>query len=177
MEVNVAAPPTADFDFSPTKAIENTPIQFLNGSSANAIHYLWNFGDGDTSSLANPSHQYLRTGTYNVCLTATNAEGCTDTKCEEVSAIVVPLFDVPNAFAPTGKNNVFYVKAFGATKFNLKIFNRWGQLVFESSDPQIGWDGRFKGNLQPMDVYAYIVNLEFTDGTKGSRSGSVTLLR
>lgn len=173
----VADPPKADFEFSPVKPIENTPVQFVNTSSPDATHYLWNFGDGDTTSVMNPSHQYLRTGTYNVCLTAANSEGCSETTCKEISAIVVPLFDVPNAFAPGGKNNVFYVKAFGAVKFNLKIFNRWGQLVFESSDPRIGWDGRFKGNIQPMDAYAYIVNLEFTDGTKGSRSGSVTLLR
>ncbi|SEW30677.1 DUF7948 domain-containing protein [Chitinophaga arvensicola] len=175
--VNVAPLPVAAFTFSPTKAVENTPLQFDSRDSKNAVHYLWNFGDGDTTSQVNPSHQYLRTGTYNVCLTVTNSDGCTDTKCQEVSAVVVPLFDVPNAFAPNGKNNTFYVKAFGATKFNLKIFNRWGQLIFESSDPQIGWDGRFKGEVQPMDVYAYIVNLEFTDGTKGNRSGSVTLLR
>ncbi|PSL50187.1 gliding motility-associated-like protein [Chitinophaga niastensis] len=172
----VAPPPKADFDYSPTKPIENTPVTFIN-TSIGADHYLWNFGDGDTSSAVNPQHQYLKTNSYSVCLTATNKEGCTDTKCSPVSAIVVPLFDVPTAFAPNGLNKIFYVKAFGATKFNLKIFNRWGQLVFESSDPRIGWDGRFKGNLQPMDAYAYIVNLEFTDGTKGNRSGSVTLLR
>jgi gliding motility-associated-like protein len=173
----VANAPKADFEFSPVKPIENTPVQFVNTSSPDATHFLWNFGDGDTTSIASPSHQYLRTGTYNVCLTAINREGCDSSTCKEINAIVVPLFDVPNAFAPGGKNNIFYVKAFGATKFNLKIFNRWGQLVFESSDPRIGWDGRFKGNIQPMDAYAYIVNLEFTDGTKGSRSGSVTLLR
>ncbi|MBO9730550.1 MAG: PKD domain-containing protein [Chitinophaga sp.] len=173
----VADPPVADFEFSPVKPIENTPVQFVNTSSADAVHFLWNFGDGDTTTARSPSHQYLRTGTYNVCLTTYNREGCSSTICKDVATIVVPLFDVPNAFAPTGKNNIFYVKAFGAVKFNLKIFNRWGQLVFESSDPQIGWDGRFKGNLQPMDAYAYIVNMEFTDGTKGSRSGSVTLLR
>jgi gliding motility-associated-like protein len=172
----VAVPPEADFDYSPTKPIENTPVQFVN-TSTGADHYLWNFGDGDTTSAVNPTHQYVKTGTYNVCLTAGNSEGCTETTCKEVSSIVVPLFDVPNAFAPSGKNNVFLVKAFGVTKFNLKIYNRWGQLIFGSSDPLIGWDGRFKGNIQPMDAYAYIVNLEFTDGTKASRSGSVTLLR
>lgn len=175
--VLVADPPVADFEYSPIKPIENTPVTFVNTSSADAVHYLWNFGDGDTTAVRSPTHQYLRTGTYNVCLTTYNREGCSSSICKEVSTIVVPLFDVPNAFAPTGKNNIFYVKAFGAVKFNLKIFNRWGQLVFESSDPQIGWDGKFKGNLQPMDAYAYIVNMEFTDGTKGSRSGSVTLLR
>ncbi|WP_160711537.1 PKD domain-containing protein [Chitinophaga solisilvae] len=176
--VLVAEPPQVDFDYSPLKPVENTPLTFTN-LSIGATKYLWNFGDGDTTSAVNPQHQYLRSGTYNVCLTAANPEGCTETKCKMVSAIVVPLFDVPSAFSPNndGMNDVFYVKGFGVTKFNLKIFNRWGQLVFESSDQRIGWDGRFKGAVQPMDAYAYVVNLEFTDGTKANRSGSVTLLR
>lgn len=174
--VVVMDPPIVDFEYSPLKPVENTPVQFVN-TSIGATKYLWDFGDGDTSSQVNPSHQYLRTGTYHVCLMGVNEAGCSETICKEVSAIVVPLYDVPNAFAPTGKNNIFYVKAFGATKFNLKIFNRWGQMVFESSDPRIGWDGTYKGNLQPMDAYAYVVNLEFTDGTKASKTGSVTLLR
>ncbi|RBL92594.1 hypothetical protein DF182_08430 [Chitinophaga flava] len=178
-KVLVAPPPTADFDFTPAKATENTPVTFTNLSQGGATRALWNFGDGDTTSIWNPVHQYLRTGTYNVCLTSSNPEGCTETTCKQVSAIVVPLFDVPSAFSPNndGVNDVFYVKAFGATKFNLKIFNRWGQLVFESSDPRIGWDGRYKGELQPIDAYAYVVSLEFTDGTKGSKTGNVTLLR
>lgn len=178
--VLVAEPPVADFDFMPTKATENTPVTFTNLTQGQEpLHYLWNFGDGDTTSVRNPQHQYLKTGTYNVCLTAANREGCTHTVCKQVTAIVVPLFDVPTAFSPNndGMNDVFYVKSFGVTKFNLKIFNRWGQLIFESSDPRIGWDGRFKGAVQPMDAYAYVVSLEFTDGTKANKTGNVTLLR
>ncbi|HVI46607.1 MAG TPA: PKD domain-containing protein [Chitinophaga sp.] len=176
--VTVENPPKVDFDFSPAKPVENTPVTFTN-LSIGAVHYLWNFGDGDTSSLANPTHQYLRTGTYNVCLTGANAAGCTETVCKQVGAIVVPLFDVPSAFSPNndGINDVFYVKSFGATKFNLKIFNRWGQMVFESNNANIGWDGRFKGTVQPIDAYAFTLSLEFTDGAKAVKSGSVTLLR
>ncbi|WP_143305002.1 DUF7948 domain-containing protein [Chitinophaga vietnamensis] len=177
-QVLVAPMPAPDFSFVPTKPVENTPVTFTN-LSVSATSYLWNFGDGDTSSKVNPVHQYNKTGTYTVCLSATNPEGCTKPICKDVSAIVVPLYDVPSAFSPNndGMNDVFYVKAFGVTKFNLKIFNRWGQLIFESSDPRIGWDGRYKGVVQPMDAYAYVVNIEFTDGTKANRSGSVTLLR
>ncbi|MBC9930714.1 PKD domain-containing protein [Chitinophaga qingshengii] len=179
--VLVADPPEADFDFMPTKATENTPVTFTNLTKefGQPMHYLWNFGDGDTTSVPSPQHQYLKTGTYNVCLTAANQEGCTETVCKTVSAIVVPLFDVPSAFSPNndGMNDVFYVKSFGVTKFNLKIFNRWGQLIFESTNPNMGWDGRFKGAIQPMDAYAYVVTLEFTDGTKANKTGNVTLLR
>ncbi|MFB6455099.1 PKD domain-containing protein [Chitinophaga sp. Hz27] len=177
-QVLVAPMPVAQFDFSPVKPIENTPVGFVN-SSTGATSYLWNFGDGDTTSIANPVHQYNNTGTFTVCLTAFNPEGCTNTTCKDVSSIVVPLFDVPNAFSPNndGINDVFLVKAFGVSKFNLKIYSRWGKLLFESTDYRKGWDGRFNGAAMPMDAYAYVLSLEFTDGTKGSRSGSVTLLR
>ncbi|RAJ83046.1 gliding motility-associated-like protein [Chitinophaga dinghuensis] len=176
--VLVAPLPQPKFDFTPVKPVENTPVQFRN-LSLNATSYHWNFGDGDSTSQAQPVHQYNTTGTFLVCLTAFNPEGCDSTVCQEVSAIVVPLFDVPNAFSPNGDgtNDIFQVKAFGVSKFNLKIFSRWGQLVFESNDSRIGWDGKFKGEPMPMDAYAYIVSIEFTDGTKGSRQGSVTLLR
>ncbi|SHK87028.1 gliding motility-associated C-terminal domain-containing protein [Chitinophaga jiangningensis] len=177
-KVLVAPLPVADFEFLPNKAVENTPVTFTNNSTG-AQSYLWNFGDGDTTSVANPVHQFNTTGTFTVCLTASNPEGCAHTTCKDVNAIVVPLFDVPNAFSPNndGINDVFYIKAFAVAKFNLKIFSRWGQLIFETNDFRQGWDGKFKGEVMPMDAYAYVVSIEFNDGTKGNRQGSVTLLR
>ena len=178
MTIIVSPPPTAEFDFTPQKPQENTPVSFINQSNG-AISYIWEFGDGEISTSTNPTHQYNKTGTYDVCLIATNTFGCTDTICKQVSAIVVPLYDVPNAFSPNGDgvNDVFYVKGFGISRFNIKVFNRWGQLVFESNDPKIGWDGKFKGTVQSMDAYAYVVNIEFSDGTRANRTGNVTLLR
>ncbi len=58
-----------------------------------------------------------------------------------------------------------------------KIYNRWGQVVFSTSDRNQGWDGTFKGQLQAMDVYTYTLDAEFTDGTKVRRTGDITLLR
>jgi len=179
MTINVFPPPTADFTFTPTKPVENTPITFTNQSSPDAVTFLWEFGDGDASSQPNPSHQYNKTGVFDVYLISTNSAGCTDTAHKQVSAIVIPLFDIPSAFSPNrdGVNDVFLVKGFGIDKFNMKIYNRWGQMVFESNSPTIGWDGGFKGALQPMDAYAYVINVQFSDGTTATRNGSVTLLR
>ncbi len=176
--ITVEGPPTAQFTSSPDKPQENVPISFVNQSMGGST-YLWDFGDGIVSTETNPVHQYNKTGTYNACLTVTNAAGCKDTVCQEVSAIVIPLFDVPNAFSPNGDgmNDVMLVRGFGIARFNMKIFNRWGQLVFESNDPTIGWDGKFKGAVQPMDAYAYTVYVEFSDGTKTNKNGSVTLLK
>jgi gliding motility-associated-like protein len=58
-----------------------------------------------------------------------------------------------------------------------KIYNRWGQLVFQTSDPDQGWDGKFRGALQPMDVFAYTLEVEFTDGTRVTKKGDITLIR
>ncbi|WP_295125800.1 PKD domain-containing protein [uncultured Chitinophaga sp.] len=178
MTITVHANPVAGFNFAPLKPQENTPTTFTN-TSMGASLYWWTFGDGDTSTLANPVHQYNKTGTYDVCLVAENQFLCADTVCQTVDAIVIPLFDVPSGFSPNGdgSNDVFMVRGFGISKFNLKVFNRWGQLMFETNNPKSGWDGRFKGQLQPMDAYAYTVVIEFSDGQKGSRTGSVTLLR
>lgn len=177
--INVFPPPTADFSYSPTKPVENTPISFLNQSSPDAVSYIWEFGDGNGSHETNPVYQYNKTGVYDVYLIATNRTGCTDTVHKQVSAIVIPLFDIPSAFSPNrdGVNDVFLVKGFGIAKFSIKIFNRWGQLMFESNDPAVGWNGISKGALQPMDAYAYVINVEFSDGTTATKNGSVTLLR
>jgi gliding motility-associated-like protein len=179
MVINVFPPPTADFIYSPTKPVENTPITFVNQSSPDAVSYIWEFGDGNGSHDTNPVYQYNKTGVYDVYLIATNRTGCTDTVHKQVSAIVIPLFDIPSAFSPNrdGVNDVFLVKGFGIAKFSIKVFNRWGQLMFESNDPAIGWNGAFKGNIQPMDAYAYVINVEFSDGTTATKNGSVTLLR
>ena len=178
----VASIPTADFSFAPVVPVENTPTTFTNLSSADAVRFIWKFGDGDTletNSRADVSHQYNATGTFNVCLTAFNVAGCPDTVCKDVSAIVTPAVDVPNAFTPQsgGINSKIFVKGFGITKMRFIIWNRWGQKVFETNDKNIGWDGKFKGALQPMDVYAYTLDVEFFDGKKAVRKGDITLIR
>ena len=67
---------------------------------------------------------------------------------------------------------------FGIGKMDWKIYNRWGQLVFQSaSNKQQGWDGTFKGKPQPMDVYTYTLDVIFTDGKKLRKTGDITLIR
>ncbi|HTQ66149.1 MAG TPA: gliding motility-associated C-terminal domain-containing protein, partial [Puia sp.] len=68
-------------------------------------------------------------------------------------------------------------QGFGIDKMDFRIYNRYGQLVFESNDPNMGWDGNFKGNPQPMGVYAYTLTAIFFDGTRTTRTGDITLIR
>jgi gliding motility-associated-like protein len=182
LTIVVADIPTADFSFAPDPPVENTPTTFTNLSSPDAIRFIWKFGDGDslkTTSRLEVSHQYNSTGTFNACLVAFNAAGCPDTVCKPVSAIVIPAVDVPNAFTPLSGtvNSRIFVKGFGITKMRFIIWNRWGQKVFETNDKNIGWDGKFNGAVQPMEVYAYTLDVEFFDGKKTTKKGDITLIR
>jgi gliding motility-associated-like protein len=170
--------PTAEFDFSPKPGDVNKPIHFSN-NSLGAVSYVWDFGDGETSILPIPDHLFNSTDTFNVCLIATNAAGCSDTICKPVVARVTPLLDVPNAFTPGkfGVNSVIKVEGFGIRKMEWKIYNRWGQLLFTTNSSKTGWDGTYKDVLQPMDVYTYTLDVEFSDGKKLRKTGDITLLR
>ncbi len=180
--IQVFDAPTPDFSFSPVTPAPNTPTTFNNLSSPDAVSFKWDFGDGDTlltTSRAPVQHQYNATGTFNACLTAYNAIGCPRTICREVRAEIIPLVDVPNAFTPLSGdiNSVVMVKGFGIAKMQFIIWNRWGQKVFETNDRNTGWDGKVKGVVQPMDVYAYTLTVEFFDGVKTTKKGDITLIR
>ncbi len=174
--------PTAGFSFAPVVPVENTPHIFTNTSSPDAINFIWEFGDGEeynTNNRLPVEHQYNTSGRFDVCLQAINASGCIDTLCQPVEAIVVPRIDLPNAFTPLGSppNNIFTVKGFGIARMRFMIFNRFGQKVFETATVKGGWDGKYNGVVQPMDVYAYVLDVEFTDGTRTTRKGDITLIR
>lgn len=170
--------PTANFTWSPNPPVENTITRFTNLSSG-AIRYLWDFGDGENSTLANPTHLYNATGTYQATLYAFNVADCVDSITFDVPILIRPLLDVPNAFTPGrfGKNAIVKVEGFGIGKMDWKIYNRWGQVVFATTDRYAGWDGTFRGALQPLDVYTYSLDVEFTDGKKLRKTGDISLLR
>ncbi|RZK46431.1 MAG: PKD domain-containing protein [Pedobacter sp.] len=180
--ITVTDRPTANFSYTPVAPVENTPNVFMNLSSANSVSFKWLFGDGDsliTNSRANIQHQYNSTNKFIVLLIAYNSVGCPDTARQEVTTLVTPALDVPNAFTPNSNdvNSVVKVRGFGIAKMRFIIWNRWGQKVFESSNFNFGWDGKVKGVVQPMDVYAYTLDVEFFDGTKTTRKGDITLIR
>lgn len=177
--ITVVPKPTAMFNWAPNPPQENIPVTFTNQSSADATHFLWNFGDGESSTETNPVHEYIATGSYLAELIAYNAVNCTDTFRRSVEVIIKPLLDVPNAFTPGrfGINSFITVRGFGIGKMDWKIYNRWGQVVFQTNNRKQGWDGTYKGKLQPMDVYAYTLDVEFTDGKKLRKTGDITLLR
>ncbi len=181
--IDVQGKPKAGFTYSPIAPIANTPTVFSDASLPSPLaKYQWFFGDGTSETRPTPDtvvHQYERTDTFQVCLIVTNQSGCTDTTCQVVAALVNPLLDVPNAFTPGrfGENGIVKVVGFGITHLVFRIYNRWGQMVFESNDPNIGWDGTYKGTLQPMDVYGYTLEAQFFNGTRATKKGDITLIR
>lgn len=180
--ITVFDAPVPDYSFAPDPPLENTATTFTNFSSPDAVRFRWDFGDGDTlltTSRAPLQHQYNATGTFNACLTAYNAAGCDSTICHPVRATIIPLVDVPNAFTPQSGdiNSLVLVRGFGIAKMQFIIWNRWGQKVFETNSRFQGWDGKVKGQVQPMDVYVYTLSIEFSDGTKTTKKGDITLIR
>ncbi len=177
VHLNVAAgiSPIADFTFT---SEVNQPIRFTN-TSVGADSYLWKFGDSSTSTEISPSHQYKTTGSYTVCLTAKSRQGCKNTKCKYIDAEVQIALDVPTAFSPNndGNNDVLYVRGGGIESLNFKIYNRWGQVIFETNDIEKGWDGRYKGAEVDMDVVAYIVQATFIDGSTLQKQGNIAIIR
>lgn len=180
--LEIFSKPTAGFTIAPQPPTVNAPITFTNTASPDAVRFTYFFGDGDsliTATRTPINHEYNSTGTFEACQVAINQIGCADTVCRPVQTLIEPAVDVPNAFTPLqgGVNSVVYAKGFGIANMKFTIWNRWGQKVFESNSKNIGWDGKYKGVLQPMDVYAYTLDVTFTDGTKANKKGDITLIR
>ncbi|MCS6934101.1 MAG: PKD domain-containing protein [Chitinophagales bacterium] len=161
---------------SDTFKFEN-PVSFFN-QSTDYEQLFWDFGDGQLTTEENPTHIYYTIGWHTVCLTAVNGI-CTDTFCKRIYIRFTKMIGVPNAFSPNGDgiNDVVKVEGKGIVKLVFRIFNRWGEKVFESTDQSIGWDGYYKGVLQEMDAYAYYVEAELINGENVLLKGNITLLR
>ncbi len=198
--IQVLPKPKADFsaDALNTPAPE-VDFNFLNNST-NASSYVWDFGDGSAplaTTEANTSHSFPSYGPYRVMLVAIRDNGCTDTIYQVVETNYLSSLYVPNALSPNAGGNqevrVFRPKGIGIKTYHLQIFSTWGEKVFESTaldehgTPTEAWDGTFKGELLPQDVYVWKVDAVFldgrvwkgnsTDGKNFSKTGSVTLLR
>lgn len=188
LNVIINPTPTANFVASTyTATIPNDPISFTNQSSG-ANSYSWNFGDGNSSTVTNPIHNFLAVGFYNVQLVAINQYNCRDTASQEIK--VISDFQFPNVFTPNPNggsggsynpldmsNDVFFPYTSGVVEYDLMIFNRWGELIFRSRDVTIGWDGYFNGKICQQDAYVWKANVKFFDGRTLNKTGTLTLLR
>lgn len=176
--VSIIPPPIANFTTDSNYYLYPDLVQFTN-LSVNYDSFLWTFGDGNEDSInVEPLHFYENVGEFQPCLKVRN-QGCEDTTCLELLIDFIPLIGVPNAFSPNGdnENDRIFVEGEGITSFNFQIYNRWGELVYESNDQSEGWDGTYKGVPQEMEVYTYVVSVQFIDNTTQTLKGNITLLR
>lgn len=159
---------------------DNRVIQFYSSPSPDVVTYLWDFGDGSTSTLQNPEHTYADSGFYNVMLVVMNEFGCTDTAFEIVYAYPDFRFFIPNTFTPNldALNDVFTGMGLGFVKYEMRIFNRWGEEIFYTNDIHRGWPGTDSNDRNcPIGVYAYKVDIETPAEIKHTYIGHVNLLR
>jgi gliding motility-associated-like protein len=179
------APPTANFTMNlDPVTLTNTTVSFTNQSSANAISHHWTFGNGlGESNEEKPTFTFpnAQPGTYEVCLTAQITPTCQNTTCKLVVVNDEFRIYVPNAFSPNGDgmNDIFLpiISGYEIESFKMYIFNRWGEVVFETALAEVGWDGTFKAFNAKQDVYVWRIEVkDAVTREKKQFHGHVTLL-
>lgn len=166
--------PIANFGY---EYITDFTVEFYDSSVTDIIYHLWTFEFQDTSNALNPIYTYLNQGEQTVSLFVRDIKGCTD---EIVKTIKPDLyFYVPNTFTPNFDdiNDVFLVKGIGVQKFEIFIFNRWGNEIFYSDDIEISWDGSYKGELVKNDTYVYLIKAVNYNGEEIQQRGVINVLR
>jgi gliding motility-associated-like protein len=155
----------------------NGEVLFTNQSSSDAIFFGWAFGDGDTTGTENPTHNYRDDGVYLVTLAVADSMGCVDTIVKEVRP---PLeIWIPTAFTPNGDgiNDTWDINGIGIRKFEVTVFNRWGDMVFKSENIDTRWDGTNDGKKLPTDVYVYKLKVTGYNRYSRQKNGTVTIVR
>jgi gliding motility-associated-like protein len=185
--ITVYKEPDAGFEYNPSFASLIDPEVFFTNQSHFSDNHVWIFGDGGFSYDVHPSHIYNNVGDYQVQLIVTTDNGCVDTA---TSVVVVDEFTfyAPTALSPDNLlwNNVFFVLGNGISTedFSLYIFDRWGQILFEtnlysSENPaQFGWNGSFRnGEKVPVGSYTWLVYYKDGRNNKHERTGVVNVIR
>jgi gliding motility-associated-like protein len=180
--ITVFPNPIAEFksDFEETD-LSNPTINFTNLSS-NANNYLWNFGN-TASTLTNPSYTYNQEGIYSTTLTATNQFGCIDFAIHDIIVKGIFTFYAPNTFTPNedNKNDIFLPLGVGwdSEKYQLDIFDRWGNYCFTTKEVGQGWDGKANKGSETAQIDTYTWKVDLTDvfGIRHNYIGKITIIR
>jgi gliding motility-associated-like protein len=180
----VTVNPQAVAQFSASSEIESIldPEFAFYNESQDASTYQWSFGDGATSTQFNVQHTYAEFGNYTVTLYANNSYNCPDST--EMPITVEPSFEIyiPNAFTPDNDqyNQTFAVDGYGLLEegFTFEIYNRWGEMIFRTTDIHQGWDGTYRSSEAVQDgVYTWIVYFKDLTHASHRREGHVSLLK
>lgn len=170
--------PVADFLILSTSTTEGLPISFLN-QTQNGYGYTWLFGDGASSTDIHPVHTYANQGTYFVTLIATDINGCLDTVTKPVIIQEEFYIYIPNTFIPDENriNDVFSGSFVGVEWIKIEIFNRWGELVFESEALDFAWDGRYNEDVIQSGVFTWKLRYRPKNRQELLMTGHVNIIR
>lgn len=168
--ITIEPRPVANFIYTPDNPSNLDPeVQFKDLSSG-AAAIGWNFGDGGRSILQNPLHVYVDTGMFVVTQYVTHKSGCVDSLSKVVDVKPIIKYFIPNAFSPNGDgvNDEFKGTGIflGMEEFEMIIWNRWGQTVFETKDPNRGWDGRVNNAGNFVEPGVYVCSIKYTGERK-----------
>jgi gliding motility-associated-like protein len=180
--INMYGRPKAEFDYTHTGKrdtiiIDEDTVMFAN-KSVDGATYFWDFGDGTTDTTVNPQHVYHSIGDFDVKLVTINANGCKDSVIKQIKVTAEIRLFAPNAITPDGDgiNDGFSVVTHNITEFEILIFDRWGAIIYRSTDKNFVWDAKFKDRQVQQDVYPYIINARGVTGEAVHRSGSIYVL-
>jgi gliding motility-associated-like protein len=163
----------------------------FNNESTGATSFQWNFGNGSTSNLFEPTPHFDLVGTYDVTLTVSNEFGCEDhtSILNGITVVSDGFINFPTAFTPKFQgssdgsydrfaldNDIFHPHYRSVLYYDLEIFNKWGELIFKTDNIKVGWDGHYQGNMLGEDTYVYKSKGQLFGGIPFEKSGTVTLL-
>ncbi|MCT4562273.1 MAG: gliding motility-associated C-terminal domain-containing protein [Crocinitomicaceae bacterium] len=183
--VCVAPQTVANFTANPPVSDISYPKFDFENNSTNATMYYWNFADQGTSNQENPTFIFNNpeAGEYEIMLITDNDGGCSDTAYLTVTLNETLIYFVPNTFTPDGDkfNQTFrpiFTSGFNEKEYNFSVYNRWGELIFESKDALIGWDGTYQNQLCQEGVYTWRISYQDKKSSEVViETGSINLLR
>ena len=182
--VTVIPGPIAGFSYGPQPTtISNPTITFTDQSTGGTVEWFWAFGDNGTSTSPNPVWVYQDTGTYTVMQIVSGPGGaCPDTAYSDVVISAELLMWIPNTFSPNGNGtNDEFIPVFSEISyikdFEMLVFDRWGNLIYKTVDPNTGWDGTCKNNKVEIDTYVYKVHVGDINGVQWNFIGAVNVIR
>lgn len=159
--------------------MEGLSTSFLN-QSQNAWAYTWDFGDGSSNSfLVNPAHIYSDPGDYLITLIASDEKGCLDSISKWINVIPERYIYIPNSFTPDNDacNEFFFGNFIGIMGGHFYLYNRWGELIFESTDLNFKWDGTYQGVPVQIGTYSWYFVYEIGKGIFKDLTGHVNVIR
>jgi len=163
--VQVLPEPDAEFSMSDSELLtSNTVVQFVN-TSQNYNSFFWDFGSLESPLTESPIYSFpTEVNNYTICLTVFNSFDCSDFTCQQISVKEDFVIYVPNSFTPDGdeSNNLFYpvFDVDRVSDFEMRIYNRWGEIIWESFDPNGKWDGSYNDGYVQDGSYIWTIQLK-----------------